>query len=40
MTIEKGVSGAPVFYANGVRIDGGEEYETSDWINFIKKYKS
>jgi hypothetical protein len=39
-TIENGVGGAPIFYANGVRVDGGENFNFVDWINFIKQYKS
>lgn len=39
-TIVNGVPGAPLFYANGVRIDGADEYTYLDWINFIKKYKA
>jgi hypothetical protein len=39
-TIEHGVAGAPLFYAKGVRVDGGEEFGYSEWIDFIKQYKS
>jgi hypothetical protein len=38
-TIENGVGGTPIFYANGVRLDGAEEWSYKDWINFIKEYK-
>ena len=34
----KGVGGAPIFFANGVKIDNAENYEFQDWINFIQKY--
>jgi hypothetical protein len=36
----KGIGGAPLFYANGVRIDGAENFHTEDWINFITEYKT
>jgi hypothetical protein len=39
-TIIHGVAGTPIFYLNGVRIDGAEDYTYLDWINFIKKYKT
>ena len=39
-TITNGVAGAPLFHANGVLIDGAEEYAFQDWIDFIQKYKS
>lgn len=35
-----GVSGTPIFYANGVRIDGAEDYKYGDWLNFFNKYIS
>lgn len=39
-TIVHGVGGTPIFYANGVRVDGAEDFTYSEWINFIKQYKS
>lgn len=33
-----GVSGTPIFYANGVRIDGADSYKYADWIDFFTKY--
>lgn len=33
-----GVPGTPMFYANGVRIDGADDYKYSDWIAFFTKY--
>lgn len=38
-TIMNGVPGAPIFVANGVRVDGAEEFSYQDWINFIKQNK-
>lgn len=35
-----GVAGAPIFYANGVLIDGADEYTYINWLDFIKQYKS
>ena len=39
-TIVNGVAGTPIFYANGVRVDGAEDFTYLDWINFIKQYKA
>lgn len=33
-----GISGAPMFNANGVRVDGAEEWEYDQWTAFIKQY--
>jgi len=33
-----GISGAPIFNSNSVRIDGAEEYGYQDWVEFIKKW--
>lgn len=33
-----GVSGAPIFNANGVRIDGAENWGITQWVDFIKQY--
>lgn len=33
-----GVSGAPIFNANGVRIDGAENWGFNEWVEFLKKY--
>lgn len=33
-----GASGAPIFNANGARIDGAENWGFDQWIEFIKKY--
>ncbi len=33
-----GISGAPIFNANGARIDGAEEWEFAEWVEFFKKY--
>ena len=27
-----GIAGAPIFYGNGVRIDGAEDYGYKEWI--------
>ena len=35
-----GVSGTPIFYANGVRIDGAGDWKYSEWVDFFKKYVS
>lgn len=32
------VSGTPIFYANGVRIDGAEGWNEEQWINFIVEH--
>lgn len=36
----QGVSGAPIYAANSVRIDGAEAFGYDDWIEFFKKYTS
>ena len=33
-----GISGAPLFAANSVIIDGAEDYGFEDWIDFFEKY--
>ena len=33
-----GVSGTPIFYANGIRIDGAENWKYAEWIAFLTKY--
>jgi len=33
-----GVSGAPIFNANGARIDGAEDFTYEKWIAFIQNY--
>ena len=33
--ISDGVAGAPLFYANGVLVDGAEKFSYQDWISFI-----
>ena len=33
-----GVSGTPIFYANGVRVDGAEEWKEEEWINFVLEH--
>ena len=32
------VSGTPIFYANGVRIDGAEDWDGNRWVQFISDY--
>lgn len=34
-----GAPGAPIFYANGVRIDGAQNFSVSQWIEFLKKFQ-
>ena len=33
-----GISGAPLFAANSVIIDGAEDFGFEDWIDFFEKY--
>jgi hypothetical protein len=35
-----GVSGAPFYAANSVRIDGAEKFGYNEWIEFFTKYTS
>ena len=35
-----GVGGAPLFYGNGVRIDGAENYGFKEWVEFFQAYKT
>jgi len=32
-----GISGTPIYYANGVRIDDAEDWKSEDWLNFFRK---
>ena len=36
----RGISGTPIFLANGVVIDGAEEWGVEEWRNFIWEYTS
>lgn len=33
-----GIAGAPAFTANGVRIDGAENWGITEWVDFLKMY--
>ncbi|EGR28101.1 hypothetical protein IMG5_183230 [Ichthyophthirius multifiliis] len=33
-----GVSGTPIFYLNGVRIDGAETFDVQNWKKFLEEY--
>jgi hypothetical protein len=34
------ISGTPIFYANGVRIDGAEDWKYGEWLKFFEDYTS
>jgi len=35
---EPHISGTPIFYANGVRIDGAEDWRYGEWLQFFQNY--